>query len=463
MFNQQVYILNTFRIILDALCIILAGYGAKYGVMYYVPDVAWHMEENYFLASILIVMILNNYLMGVLGMYGDRKYSGFYGIILPASKSIVLCFTVLAGTIFVLHPAHYPRSFLILFAFFSLILIICIKHLTLYYNKFRQGKGYNVRNVLIVANSGRGEIVKKLLDSQVSWGHKVVGLIDSNVVDPAWSLDNLPEIIKQKAIDEVFFAFDGNRSVDLSAYLDFCRQVGVAVKILPALWQPETHQWSIDTLQGVPFFTMHTTNFDANGIMYKRIMDLCGGTVGFLIFLLLYPFVAVALKMDSPGPVLFKQKRVGQNGRVFGLYKFRSMCQDAEARKQELMDRNEMNGLMFKMTDDPRITKVGRFLRSTSLDEFPQFINVLKGEMSLVGTRPPTLDEVEKYQSWHLKRIAAKPGITGLWQVSGRNKINDFDEVVKLDCRYLDQWRFSDDVKILFRTVAVVLKRKGAV
>ena len=261
MFNQQVYILNTFRIVFDALCIILAGYAAKYGVMYYVPDVAWHMEENLFLASILLVMVLNNYVMGVLGMYGDRKYSGFFGVILPVVKSISFCFIVLAGTVFVLHPTHYPRSFLVLFALFSMALIICIKHFTLYFTELVLGKGYNVRNVLIVANSGRGKIVKNILNAQVSWGHKVVGLIDSNVADSECSLDNLPEIIKQKAIDEVFFAFDGNRAVDLSVSLDFCKKVGVVVKILPALWQPEVHQWTFDSLQGVPFFTMQTTNF----------------------------------------------------------------------------------------------------------------------------------------------------------------------------------------------------------
>ena len=178
---------------------------------------------------------------------------------------------------------------------------------------------------------------------------------------------------------------------------------------------------------------------------------------------MMYPFVAVAIKLDSTGPVLFKQERMGRNGRIFNLYKFRSMYADAEARKQELLDNNQMNGALFKMTDDPRITKVGRWLRKTSIDEFPQFINVLKGEMSLVGTRPPTLDEVEIYQPQHLKRISAKPGLTGLWQVSGRNKITDFEEVVELDCRYLDQWRFITDIKILAKTVIVVLQRKGAV
>ena len=192
-------------------------------------------------------------------------------------------------------------------------------------------------------------------------------------------------------------------------------------------------------------------------------MDLAGGVVGGIVLFLMYPFVGAAIKHESPGPVLFKQKRMGQNGRIFNLYKFRSMYQDAEQRKQELMEKNLMNGAMFKLKDDPRITRVGRWLRKTSLDEFPQFLNVLKGEMSLVGTRPPTLDEVEEYKPEHLKRISAKPGITGLWQVSGRNKITDFEEVVKLDCEYIDGWSFIDDIKIISKTVLAVLQRKGAI
>lgn len=175
------------------------------------------------------------------------------------------------------------------------------------------------------------------------------------------------------------------------------------------------------------------------------------------------PVLALAIKLDSPGPVLFKQKRVGQNGRIFSMYKFRSMYVDAEERKQELLAQNQMQGLMFKVQDDPRITRVGRFLRKTSLDEIPQFINVIKGEMSLVGTRPPTLEEVNQYEAWHRRRISMKPGITGLWQVSGRNKVNDFNEVVRLDLAYIDQWHFLKDIKIIFKTIWVVLKRKGAV
>lgn len=150
------------------------------------------------------------------------------------------------------------------------------------------------------------------------------------------------------------------------------------------------------------------------------------------------------------------------HGRIFNLYKFRSMVADAESKKPELLPESEINGAMFKMENDPRMTRVGRFLRKTSLDEFPQFVNVLKGEMSLVGTRPPTLDEVKQYEDWHRRRISIKPGITGLWQISGRNTITDFAEVVKLDLQYIDGWRFRDDLVILWKTIWVVLASKGA-
>ena len=172
--------------------------------------------------------------------------------------------------------------------------------------------------------------------------------------------------------------------------------------------------------------------------------------------------VAIPLKIESPGPLIFKQQRVGKNGRIFNIYKLRSMYQDAEERKKALMEQNKMDGHMFKMDNDPRITKVGKFIRKTSIDELPQFWNVLKGDMSLVGTRPPTVDEFEKYESHHKRRLSMKPGITGKWQVSGRSDIQDFEEVVKLDCEYIDEWSPFLDIQILFKTVGVVLTHKGA-
>ena len=207
----------------------------------------------------------------------------------------------------------------------------------------------------------------------------------------------------------------------------------------------------------------------------KRILDILGGLVGCLFTLILTIIIGPAIFIASPGPIFFKQKRVGRNGKVFNMYKFRSMYMDAEERKKELMDQNRVkDGMMFKLEYDPRIigckkkadgtTKkgIGNFIRDYSLDEFPQFFNVLKGDMSLVGTRPPTLDEWNKYELRHRARLAFKPGITGLWQVSGRSNITDFEEIARLDKEYIKNWRFSHDIQILLKTVQVVFKKEGS-
>ena len=208
--------------------------------------------------------------------------------------------------------------------------------------------------------------------------------------------------------------------------------------------------------------TMGTVELKLRDQVLKRTMDIVGGIVGCIISIPIIALVAIPLKLESPGPLIFKQRRVGRNGRVFYIHKLRSMYVDAEARKKELMAQNEMNGLMFKMENDPRITKTGAFLRKTSLDEFPQFINILKGDMSLVGTRPPTLDEFAQYSPYHKKRLSFRPGLTGMWQVSGRSDITDFEEIVKLDVEYIDNWSFWLDIKILLKTFLEVFTQKGA-
>ena len=212
-----------------------------------------------------------------------------------------------------------------------------------------------------------------------------------------------------------------------------------------------------------------------SALLVKRGMDIVGGLVGCLFTLIIMIFVGPAIYIASPGPIFFSQERVGRNGRKFKMYKFRSMYMDAEERKKELMKQNRVkDGMMFKLEWDPRIigTKklpdgtikkgIGNIIRDFSLDEFPQFFNVLKGDMSLVGTRPPTVDEWDKYDLHHRARLATKPGITGMWQVSGRSNITDFEDVVKLDRQYIAEWNFALDIKILFKTVLVVFKRDGA-
>ncbi|MCR4641026.1 MAG: sugar transferase [Lachnospiraceae bacterium] len=213
---------------------------------------------------------------------------------------------------------------------------------------------------------------------------------------------------------------------------------------------------------GYSVLSFSLQNLDYRRLLIKRFFDIIGAIIGLAFTIVIFPFVALAIKIESRGPVIFKQERIGRNGRRFRLYKFRSMYRDAEERKKELMEQNEVKGLMFKMKDDPRITHVGRFLRRTSLDEFPQFWNVLKGDMSLVGTRPPTVAEFEKYNVHYRRRLSITPGLTGMWQVSGRSDIRDFDEVVRLDLEYIDKWSLLLDVKLLLQTVGVVIFGRGS-
>ena len=467
MLQQQVYILNTILMVLDAVCVIAAGYGA-YFIKYYESHGDWTLDTNVFTASVLLVMFLNNYMMGKFRLYSDIRTSSYLNLLWSILKALLIDFGVLAVAIVLLRQTTYSRLFLLSFAGLCFVSIAACRILTqLYFDKISQ-KSFSTRKILVAGDKERGKFVTELLNSQMSWGHEVIGTLplqngEKNIPETNGTSNNFAGVLRTHTIDEVVFALDGDRNVNLSPYLNTCKKIGIPARILPALWQPGDKALSIEKCQDVPFLTIRASNFNAAGLLYKRVLDLVGGFVGTIAVFILYPFVAVAIKLDSPGPVFFRQKRMGSHGRIFNLYKFRTMYQDAEQKRQELMAQNEMNGAMFKMAHDPRITRVGKWLRKTSLDEFPQFFNVLRGEMSLVGTRPPMIEEVEKYQPQHLKRISAKPGITGLWQVSGRNKITDFDKVVELDCNYLENWRFVNDVKILFKTVLVVLQRKGAI
>jgi exopolysaccharide biosynthesis polyprenyl glycosylphosphotransferase len=467
MFQQQVYVINTVLMVIDAVCVIVAGYLAYY-FKYFASGGLWMMDINVFIGSVLFVMFMNNYFMGKFSLYGDTRPASVVSLLGSVLKAVGIVFAFLSAVVFLYKELHYSRQFLLCFGILSFVLISATRLLSQIYFISLSKRGLNIRRILVLGDMERVEMVTELMKSQLSYGHHVIGQVTSpkgqnNSPDVLACPDDFQEQLRNQAIDEIIFALKGDRNVNLSQHLDVCKKMGIPARILPALWECGDKSLSMESCQGVPFLTLRSGNFNATGLLYKRMLDIAGGLIGTIILFILYPFVGAAIKLDSSGPVFFKQQRMGRRGRIFDLYKFRSMYQYAEQRKQELMGKNEMNGALFKLKDDPRITRVGRFLRKTSLDEFPQFLNVLKGEMSLVGTRPPTLDEVEKYQPEHLKRISAKPGITGLWQVSGRNQITDFDQVVELDCHYLDHWRFFDDLKILAKTIFVVLKRKGAV
>ncbi|SEA56762.1 exopolysaccharide biosynthesis polyprenyl glycosylphosphotransferase [Oribacterium sp. KHPX15] len=286
--------------------------------------------------------------------------------------------------------------------------------------------------------------------------------------------DDIVNVVRAGAIDELFILEDES-SEKITAMVEEFAQMGISVHLgLSSLRNLEMKLRSEDQkyipkiesrLGYIGKYPMAILEPPVMKLRYeyaKRFIDILGGLVGTFIAAVLFVIVGIAIKLDSPGPIIFAQERIGKNGRRFKMFKFRSMYIDAEERKAELMKQNEMNGLMFKMKDDPRITKVGKFIRKTSLDEFPQFVNVLLGDMSLVGTRPPTVNEFKEYSNYHKRRLSMKPGITGMWQVSGRSDITDFEEVVRLDCKYIDNWSLWLDFQILVKTVLAVVMRKGS-
>jgi exopolysaccharide biosynthesis polyprenyl glycosylphosphotransferase len=283
-------------------------------------------------------------------------------------------------------------------------------------------------------------------------GHKVLGRIG-----------DLLAICKSRRIDEVVFCLPKDFIVDAETYLQELEKMGVTVRMVLDFYDFSFYRREVSFFHNeLPILTFYAKAFEGQPLFLKRILDILGALGGLTITAVLFPFIALSIKLDSPGPVFFGQERVGENGKIFRCWKFRSMYIDAEERKRQLLTQNEMNGAIFKIKNDPRITKIGSFLRKTSLDELPQFWNVLTGDMSLVGTRPPTPAEVAQYENWHRRRISIKPGITGMWQISGRNRIEDFDEIVRLDLCYIDGWTIWLDIRILLKTVKTVLVGGGS-
>lgn len=401
------------------------------------------------------------------GRYRELLLSVKYNLILIAGATL-LGFG-LKNDVFV--------SRLVMGYFFLLnVFVVWVLHLSIR-NRERVFRWSNrrVTNLLIVTTADRLDEIRKNFQrsKETTWnivgavllgGRKGINIPDDFAVVPDTEEAYL-EYATQNVVDEVFIQVDyiQKREKFLKNMILEFEKMGLVVNLNLDLFNlGVTGEKRIYKLEQYHVVAFSSRLFDYRTVLVKRLIDIVGSVIGLLLTgavgLILAPF----LLMESPGPLIFKQKRVGVNGRIFDFYKFRSMYADAEERKKELMQQNEMQGLMFKMENDPRVTKVGAFIRKTSIDELPQFWNVLKGDMSLVGTRPPTIDEYQQYSYYQKRRISFRPGITGLWQISGRSDIKDFDEVVKLDLEYIDNWSLVLDFKIIFKTVGVVLCRDGA-
>ncbi|MGP8313486.1 sugar transferase [Enterocloster aldenensis] len=328
------------------------------------------------------------------------------------------------------------------------------------------------RTIMVIATEQQAGILIRQLSSRVLTIFKIQGvaITDRDMkgqtiqgVPVSCSMDGLSEYITGHIIDEILLSIPDDPRQEAELAKQFL-SIGMVVHIYMEQFLQDIPRKTLERVSNMNVITCFNREIPMRSMFCKRLLDILGGAVGCVMTLVIGLMIGPMIFFKSPGPILFSQIRVGKNGRKFRIYKFRSMVMDADERKEMLMSRNKIRGNMFKMDDDPRIIPgIGHFIRRTSLDEFPQFFNVLRGDMSLVGTRPPTVDEYEAYSFSHKKRLAMKPGITGLWQISGRSDITDFEEVVKLDGQYIDQWDLEMDVKIIFKTILVILKRRGSV
>lgn len=424
----------------------------------------------------------------LLAVYFDNAFSGvlrrgFYVEFVKTAKHVLLTMALVLLALFVgKETGTYSRIVLVvtgvLYGFISYVSRLILKHFV----KKKAVSKANNSLLVVTTESAAQETIKELkTNTYQPFVIKGVCLLDKPMeacdMDGYTVLggeDYLIDYACREWVDEVLFLLPNGTEVP-QKLLDTLGIMGITTHVPVFTKNAIGSKQSIGKIGNRSVVTTSISIVDTKHMVLKRVMDIMGGLVGCFFTVLLTIVVGPMIYIKSPGPIFFSQTRIGKNGRKFKIYKFRSMYMDAEERKKELMSQNKMSGLMFKMDYDPRIIGsekigkdgkpkgIGNFIRATSIDEFPQFWNVLKGDMSLVGTRPPTVDEWEQYEPHHRARMAIKPGITGMWQVSGRSDITDFEEVVQLDTEYIEKWNLGLDIKILLMTVVKVFKNDGAV
>ncbi len=374
--------------------------------------------------------------------------------------------------IFVRLPEPFSRLY---WAFIPLILLLMIFFarvvrkvimLSLY------ASGRATDDVLLIAKGETGRSVLRTLIARKDLGFKLVGYMHDGEDNDLGGIgmrypdlgafENLPKTLQENPnLHSVFIALPGNMYEEIMHLIRICRNSGVPVQVAPDLFQLSLSRVETNSMGGIPMLSMREIRISFLEQIFKRLLDLFVVTLFSIPALILCLFIAIAIRLDSPGPVIYRAKRVGKGGKDFVMFKFRSMVVDAEDKRAALQEMNEREGPIFKIREDPRLTRVGRFIRRLSLDELPQLMNVVRGDMSIVGPRPPIRDEVEQYQAWHKQRLKVRGGITGLWQVSGRSDLT-FDEQALLDIYYIENWSLSLDMRILVQTLPYTLFGRGA-
>jgi exopolysaccharide biosynthesis polyprenyl glycosylphosphotransferase len=374
---------------------------------------------------------------------------------------------LLCGTLYLSRGAVVSRVVVLLTVFLTGFLIATRRALwrSMVYSRYREGVA--TRNVLIIGAGRVAHALRNHLESLRHMGFRFKGFIAMNqseidLGDPdiIGDMSNCLSLARGLFVDEIFFSVPAEKRQVIDLVED-ARNHNIDVRVVPDLYDGLAWNASVEYVGQFPTIPLHRREFPIGSFMMKRILDL---TVSVLALILTFPLlllIAIAVKLDSKGSILYKAQRIGRKGRQFSCYKFRTMVENADALKDEIAHMNERDNVLFKVANDPRVTRVGRYLRKYSFDELPQFLNVLRGDMSLVGPRPPMAAEVEQYDLSHLRRLDVLPGMTGLWQVEARQDPS-FDSYISLDTAYVENWTLWLDLKILARTIGVVLSGTGS-
>lgn len=409
-------------------------------------------------------------LLSALGLYEDFRTKTFGRLSITIIKASLFAAIAAGSVVFILQEGLTSRLFIAVFTFTAAGMLMIEKKLFLLFLDYIHLRGYNQCNLLIVGTGRRAREFIKAVKNHANWGLRIVGLIDDEhgmfgkEIEGFRVLGRIQDIqfiIHRKVIDRVIFVVPRLWLHRIDEAILACEKEGISTAISLDLYDLSFARTRQTDFSGFPLLEFETFTARQWELFIKRAIDILFSISLLLIFGPLIILTAIAIKLSSRGPILFKQTRCGMNGRKFTLYKFRSMVVGAEMKMRELEKMNEMDGPVFKIRKDPRITPLGRILRRTSIDELPQLFNVLKGDMSIVGPRPPLPVEVEMYEVWQRRRLSLKPGITCVWQVSGRNRIS-FERWMEMDLDYIDNWSLWVDFKILVRTVFVVLFGYGA-
>ncbi len=444
-------------------------------VAYLIRD---HLPLSYFgqlfpfqdyLGLLLVVVVLWNGLSFSIQSQRSGVGEDRLDIVKETALLVFLGGVLISAAIFVLKYHFISRAFILIFVVVNFLLLsgfrLFAKAGVSRFGRLLSGE----RNILIVGSDGRAARVAAVLEDAKQWGYHLVGVVPEAaeaVLDsrlnkyPGILLSQFSEAIRRHTVDEVIFVVSKEALAKLEEVFLLCEEEGIKTRVMLSFFPHVTSKVYLEALQDLPLLTFTTTPQNDYLLMIKNSIDIVLACSLLVLTAPLFALVALLIKLTSKGPVVFKQVRCGLGGRKFVFYKFRSMVDNAEAVQGQLQHLNEMSEPVFKIGNDPRRTPVGRFLRKFSLDELPQLINILKGDMSFVGPRPPIPQEVEKYKRWQRRRLRMKPGLTCLWQVRGRNEI-DFEEWMKLDLQYIDSWSLLLDIKIVLKTIPIVLLGKG--